>query len=142
MGHSYVEFRGRDLLMHDIEITTVVSVVVDAIRSATGTPSLTPNVAQLVGSWEQRGDVYGPGSLGFSLDDFVRSDEDRRCLLDLLDFAAKRLEQQGAVVSGSYLDRIVNAPGVLEFTDRRTADILPAFAKFRDLLAAVVPGSQ
>jgi hypothetical protein len=134
MGHSYVEYRRRDLLMHDIEIVTVVSVVLDAVRNGTGVPRVTPNVKRLLESWENLFDAYGPGCLGFSLDEFVRTEEDRMCLRDLFELAANWLGRQGAVVSGEYLDRIVGAPGVLEFQDRPVADILVSFEKFRDLL--------
>lgn len=133
MGHSYVEFRGRSRLMPDIEIVTAVHVVLDVVRE---TPSLklTENIDALLESWGTLMEPYGPGCLDVALDKFVETDADRDCLLDLLERSRGKLQEFGATVPGDYLDRVVDAPGVLQFVDRPVGDVLVAFDKMKGVL--------
>lgn len=135
MGHSVVEYRGHVRRLHDIEIVTVVHVVLDARRAEGGAPPLTPGVERLLAAWSTMFDTYGPGTLDIELDGFLETDADRESLAALMQRARERLAAQGDVVSGAYMNRIVDAPGVLEFVDRPLADVLAAFDRFGAVLA-------
>lgn len=135
MGHSVVEYRGRSRRLHDIEIVTVVHIVLDARRSEDGAPPVTPGVERLLAAWSTMFDTYGPGTLDVELDGYLESEADRESLSRLMQRARARLAGQGDVVSGDYMNRIVDAPGVLEFVDRPLADVLAAFDRFAAVMA-------
>ena len=134
MGHSVVEYRGRTRRLHDIEIVTVVHVVLDAWRSEPGAATVTPGVARLLAAWSTMIDTYGPGTLDVELDPFLETEADRESLSRLMQRARERLAARGDVVPGEYMNRIVDAPGVLEFVDRPVADVLAAFDRFGAVL--------
>jgi hypothetical protein len=135
MGHSFVEFRDQTQMMHDIEIVTVVHAILDATRKTSGSPQLTDNIKALLNSWSTIIDTYGPGCLDIDLNQFVRTDADRDCMLRLIECSRSMIQRFGSTVPGDYLNRIVGAPGVLKFVDRPTADVLVAFDKFIELLS-------
>lgn len=134
MGHSVVEYRGQARRLHDIEIVTVVHIVLDAWRSEQGAPPVTPGVERLLAAWTAMIDTYGPGTLDVELDGFLQTDADRESLSRLMQRARERLAARGDVVTGDYMNRIVDAPGVLEFVDRPVADVLAAFDRFGAVL--------
>lgn len=134
MGHSFVEFKDRTRMLNDIEIVTVVHIVLDMVRQASDSLQLTDQVRALVDSWSALIDTYGPGLLDIDLNQFLRTDADRDSLLELLRASRDMLERFGPLIPGEYLNRIVDAPGVLEFVDRPTSEVQDAFDKFIELL--------
>jgi hypothetical protein len=56
-------------------------------------------------------------------------------MVSLLEFARSTVQRLGSLVPGHYLNRIVDAPAVLEFVDQPTVEILAAFDKFTAVLA-------
>lgn len=68
------------------------------------------------------------------LNQFVHTDADRDCLFGLLELSRNPLQRFGSWVPGDYLNRIVDAQGVLDFVDRPTSEVLAAFDKFTGLL--------
>ncbi len=140
MGHSVVEYRGQARRLRDIEIVTVVHIALDAWRSEPGAAPVTPGVERLLGAWSTMFDTYGPGTLDIELDGFLETEADRESLSGLLQRARDRLAGQGDVVPGDYMNRIVDAPGVLEFVDRPLADVLGAFDRFGAVLAGPPAG--
>jgi hypothetical protein len=135
MGHSFVEFRDQTQMMHDIEIVTVVHAILDATRQTSDFPQLTDNIKALLNSWSTMIDTYGPGCLDIDLNQFLHTDADRDCMFRLIEFSRSKIQCFGPTVPGDYLNRIVDAPGVLQFVDRPTADVLVAFDKFIELLS-------
>ncbi|HTE53215.1 MAG TPA: hypothetical protein VK698_20315 [Kofleriaceae bacterium] len=139
MGHSYVEYRGQHRLLPDIEIVTVVHLLLDASRQES--PTLTPGVAQLLAAWTTLIDTYGPGTIDVDLDGHLRTDADRDNLLRLIELARQRLQEAGPLVPGESMNRIVDAPGVLDFADRPVGDVLAAFDRFAAVLTGVSAAS-
>jgi hypothetical protein len=135
MGHSYVEFRGRSRLLQDVEIITVVHLVLDTARLEAGSPRLTDGVEALLGNWRTLIDVYAPGCLEVGLDASVRTDVDHDCLLSLLARSRSRLEGIGPVVPGPFLDEIIDAPAIFSFGDRPTPGVIRAHDRFASVLA-------
>jgi hypothetical protein len=122
-------------LMQDVEIVAVVHILLDTAREAASSIQLTDGVAGLLGAWGSFIDVYAPGCLDVQLERFVQTDADRDSLLALASRARARVVQFGAAVPADYLDRIVDAPGVLEFGDWPVPGVLAAFDKFTGVLA-------
>jgi len=136
LGHSWVEFGGRSVPMRDAEIVTVVKVVADLARRAAGWPEPTDNVTALLHAWDTLIDeAYAPGGIDVGLDRFVQTEADRACLLGLLDRARGTLRDFGAAVPADYLNRVVDAPGVLTFGDWPTTDLLGKVDTFARVLA-------
>ncbi len=137
MGHSYVKFSDRVQMMNDMEIIIAVHVILDVTRKTPDIPAprVTENIKILLDSWEHLIDVYGPGMVGFNFSEYMQTDEDRDCLLRLIDISRRRLQQFGEVVPGDYLNRVVDASAILEFEDRPIAKVLTAFDKFTKLLS-------
>jgi hypothetical protein len=137
MGHSYVKFRDRVQMMNDMEVIIAVHVILDVTRKTPTSPAprVTENIKNLLDSWEHLIDVYGPGMVGFNFSEFMQADEDRDCLLSLIDISRRRLQQFGAVVPAAYLNRVVDASAILEFEDRPIEKVFAAFDKFTQLLS-------
>lgn len=136
MGHSFVTFRDQTQMMHDAEIVIVVHAILEATRKTSDSPQLTNNIKALLHAWDTVSDTYGSGCLDIDLNQFVRTGADRDCLLRLIEFSRSRVQNFGSIVPGDYLNKIVDAPGVLQFVDRPTVDVLVAFDKFIELLSA------
>jgi hypothetical protein len=124
-------------MMRDAEIVIVVHVILDVTRQTPDIPApqLTENIKALLDSWGALIDVYGPGSVGIDFNESVRTDADRDCLLRLIDISRQSLQRFGPVVPGAYLNRVVDAPVILEFFDWPAAKALAAFDKFNKLLS-------
>jgi hypothetical protein len=138
MGHSYVDFRDRTQMMHDIEIITVVHVILDVMRHNSEPLALQPteNIRAMVDSWSTMIDVYGSGTVNIDFNEVVHTEEDQTCLLELIELARQRVQRFGPVVPGDYLNRIIDAPAIFDFTDRPKAKVLAAFDKFTELLGS------
>jgi hypothetical protein len=136
MGHSYVDFRDRTQMMHAIEIITIVHVILDVMRQTAEPPALQPteNIKAILDSWGTMIDVYGSGTASINFNEFVHTDEDRNCLLKLIELARQKVQRFGPVVPGDYLNRITDAPAIFNFTDRPITKVLAAFDKFTELL--------
>jgi hypothetical protein len=137
MGHSFVEFRDRIQMMNDAEIVVVVHIILDVTRRTPDVlaPRVTENIKALLDNWEHLIDVYGPGSVGIDFSEFLQTDEDRDCLLSLIDISRQRVQRFGEVVPADYLNRVIDARVILEFFDWPTAKVLAAFDKFTKLLS-------
>ncbi len=135
MGHSFVEFGDQSRMMADVEIVTVVHAVLDAVRKAPDSFQLTANAKGLLDAWSTLIDVYGPGCLEIDFNRHIRTDADRDCMLRLIKLARGMMQRFGPTIPGDYLNAIVDAPGVLVFADRPTADVVVAFDRFIDLLS-------
>jgi hypothetical protein len=137
MGHSFIKFRDRVQMMTDAEIVIIVHVILDVTRQTPdiAAPQLTDNIKALLDSWGALIDVYGPGSVGINFNESVRTDADRDCLLRLIDISRQSLQRFGMVVPGAYLNRVVDAPVILQFFDWPAAKALAAFDKFTTLLS-------
>ena len=133
MGHSFVKFRDRMELMPDSDVIIIVHVILDVSRKDSNSVQLTDNVKALLDYWNSLLDVYGPGCLRLNLDKFILTEADRKSLLGLVRSAKNTIESFGSTVSVSYLNNIVDAPAILEFYDRPTAEVLVAFDKFTEL---------
>jgi hypothetical protein len=132
MGHSFLKFRGRTERMHDIDIVTVTHVVLDEIRQHPDSYQLTDQVKALADSWIT--DVWGPGFQSINFNEFLHTDADRDCLVGVLRAARDSLQRFGPVVPGEYLNRVVDAPGVLNLADQETYKVQAPFDEFIDLL--------
>jgi len=69
MGHSFIDFRERNRMLNDIEIITVVHVILDATRSFSEPPDFQPteNIKAMLDSWNSLIDVYGSGTVNMIL---------------------------------------------------------------------------
>jgi hypothetical protein len=134
MGHSYIDFKDRWRMMNDAHIVIVVHVVLDEIRQHPDAVQLSEGVKALVDSWNTFIDVYGPGCLKIDFNEFVRTEADRISLLGVLNFARDSLLRFGDLIPGEYLNRIVDAPAILEFGDLPTSKVQAAFDNFIELL--------
>jgi hypothetical protein len=136
MGHSFVDFRDRTQMMHDIEIITVVHIILDVTRQTSEQHALqlTTNIKAMLDSWSALIDVYGPGTVGIDFNEFVHTDDDRDALLRLIELARQSIQRFGAVVPAGYMNRVIDAPAIFEFDDRPMAKVLAAFDKFIKLL--------
>jgi hypothetical protein len=123
-------------MMNDMEIIIVVHITLDVARKTPEvlTPRVTENIKALLDSWEHLIDVYGPGMVGINFNDFLRTDEDRDCLLSLIDISRLRVQRFGKVVPADYINRVVDAMAILVFEDRPIEKVLAAFDKFSRLL--------
>lgn len=134
MGHSFLEFRNKSQLLNDFDIIFVVHITLDAIRNSSDRPTITSGIKELLDYWETLTNIYGPGCLETELDRFVVTEDDRACLLRLLELARSLIEHFGATVPGDYLNRIINAPALFHFPDEKTSNVLAAFDKFIGVL--------
>ncbi len=134
MGHSFIDFRDKTKMMSDGDIIIVAYVLNDVAQRGSISFELTENVKALLNSWNNLIDVYAPGCLDLNLNKFILTESDRRSLLSLIKSAINTIESFGSNVSGNYLNRIVDAPAILVFYDRPTAEVLVAFDKFTELL--------
>lgn len=139
MAHSYIDFRGNSQLMHDIEVVTVVSVVCDIVKTRRSSLQLTKGIDAMIASWCGGTNVYAPGCFDLEFDTYIRTEADRQCMLQLLDVARDELLRFGKVVPGEYLNRVADAPGILELTDRPVADLIASQNKLSELLKNTEP---
>jgi hypothetical protein len=134
MAHSFVEYHNQTRMMHDIEILIIVNITLDTLQDLPDHPRLTTNIRALFDFWKNHLDTYCPGCIELNLNNYVLSDADNVCLLKLFALARQKVCNFGSIVSGDYLNRVIDVPAVLEFVDRPISDILPAFDKFIALL--------
>lgn len=98
MAHSIQEYRGRSLVLSDLDIVAAVLLLRWSADEQGDGPS-----RMLVLRWEQALGVAGPGTIDLRLDEIGRSDEDRRCLRDGLATLRRQTESFGATIPGSVL---------------------------------------
>jgi hypothetical protein len=138
MGHSFLKFKDQVKMLNDAEIVLVVHIILDVTRQTPDirTLQLTESIKALVDSWQTFIDVYGSGMVGINFNKFVQTDADRDCLLKLIGISRQKVQSFGSVVPADYLNRVVDAPVILEFFDWPTAKLLAAFDKFSELLSS------
>jgi hypothetical protein len=124
-------------MLNDAEIIVVVHIILDVTRKTPDVPAprVTENINALLDNWEHLIDVYGSGMVSIDFDEFLRTDEDRDCLLSLIDSSCRRVQRFGEVVPAEYLNRVIDAVAILEFFDWPTAKALAAFDKFTRMLS-------
>ncbi len=134
MGYSFIEFRDKTKMMSDTDVVIIAHVIRDAVQKGSIQFEPTDNVKALIDSWSNLIDVYAPGCLDLQLDKYILTESDRQSLLGLITSAKNIIDGFGSTVPGSYLNRIVDAPAILEFLDRPTDEVIVAFNKFAELL--------
>jgi hypothetical protein len=134
MGHSVIAFRDRRELLHDNDLRLVTQIACAAWKSALRRPYLTNRVQDLLEVWSRLPEEHAPGCLDLRLDEFVKSDEDVRCLREVLDLGRQTLDQFGAVVPGAFLDSVFPPSEQPEFFDRPLSDLLESFNRVESVL--------
>ena len=133
MAHSFLEYQGRSLLLHDHDILVVTAVVARvAERDEAEFPEA---VRRGLAWWRLIGDACFPGALEPKLDEYFGDERSARVLVQLLDRATEHLQGFGAVVPGGRLTELLGENGP-ECFDRDTKDILLPFARERDFVTA------
>jgi hypothetical protein len=138
MGWDYIDYRDRNVHLHDLQLWALRHFLADAAGS------LAAEEPQSVAYEEARGffmswDWPGPGVMtGTSLDNFAQGNHDReRVLVRICDRATDRLQAFGEVVPLEYLVAYINAnsPGGVYTSPQPSHAFVQGIEQIRGLLA-------
>jgi hypothetical protein len=128
MGHSYVSYRGKTVMLHDSAILRVRGLTTAYLRAH---PHAAPKggAGELFAGWAEPIEAYGSGCMGMDLDETLRTDADAASARRVLTQAMRWVAQLGTVISGHFLNQLVGQPGVFEFDDRPADKVCAEFAQ-------------
>ncbi len=133
MGHSSVEFHGRQVLMNDHEIRLAAFFIIDQRKNAHPPISVPSNLDQLFTWWNESLWTSGVGCLDLRFNDFLSDGASIEIVIKLIDGAISKLRQFGKSVSADVQNQILGAQVVSG--DRSTADLIKALEQIRTVLS-------
>ena len=128
MAHSYVDFRGNTVHLHDEDIFWVMSLLKEAWQSA-GSPEC---LRELFCWWDTDEAKPGVGCIDVRFDEFINEAGRIDLLLRFLDVVEHRIRSYGPIVPADMLNGAVQS-AVIIFLDQKTEMLLPVISKFREL---------
>lgn len=134
MGHSVIQFNGREALLDDLDLIAVWILLLKPDAEFYASRQLTDNVTQLHRSVSELLEWAGPGCLNMALDEFLQTSEDLDCFGLSLQELEKSLRRHEEFVPEDYLNTRMAAPGIPEFAPFPKGKLLVAIQKLRDLL--------
>jgi hypothetical protein len=135
MAHSLITFSDRSCLMPDADVLLVAHITRDVASRFQLTHEPTANVRALLDGWQTLLDSYGAGAIDLGFDAHIRNQDDRAALIDVFDAAQKFVRSSGPALSGTYLNGLLNAPGILSFTNDYPVNlVLHAFESIKGLI--------
>lgn len=142
MAHSFIEFRDKNILMHDTDIFLVVSL----IRKVLGTPhaQVTKGAADLLRHWKVTYDTfYCPGAISLDFDKFIDTKDDIICIMHALLQSMDIIGQFGRTIPGNYLTSLIGVKDVRIYDLTTEQALAPVqrlyrfFAQFNDTENAI-----
>ncbi len=93
MGHSYIDYRGNSVHVHDAEIALVVYATLAYVNELPH-ESISDRFKSLMKHWSSVIDVSGPGCIDLELDAHLVTETDRLQFIELLSIAERRMLKQ------------------------------------------------
>ncbi len=134
MGHSVIQFNGREALLNDLDLIAVWILLLKPDSEFDAVGELTTNISQLHRSLSELLEWAGPGCLNMALDEFLRSKEDFECFRLSLQAIEKSLRRCEEFVPEDFLNTRMAAPGIPEFANFPKRKLLMAIQRLRDLV--------
>jgi hypothetical protein len=126
---SIQEFKGKALMLNDLDLILVVALILRLIPRTPRSLAL-EHVAE---HWERALASYGPGVLDLELDTLMRSPVEVNSLSALLSSIEAELAPYGGIVPASVLNDLVSLPGI-KFADYQAETIVIAGKLLKELL--------
>jgi hypothetical protein len=109
MSHSFVEYRGKNLRVHDAELNAVTCLLVDAARA---NAEIEESVREHVLKWAGAARTWGPGCIDLDLDAALPTRLAANVFLSLISDARRALAQFGEKIPAEYLNDRLGLSGV------------------------------
>ncbi|MBV8224672.1 MAG: hypothetical protein JO232_05730 [Verrucomicrobia bacterium] len=129
MATSIQEFKGKTLMLNDLDLILVVVII---LRLISKTPE-SVGLEHVAEHWKRALASYGPGVLDLELDKLMGAPGDVSSLSTLLSRIEAELAPYGGIVPASVLNDLVFMPGI-KFADYQVQRIVTAGRLLREVL--------
>lgn len=130
MGHSYIDFGDRNVLLHDDDIATLFSIALALSKQSPDSNS--HELAAMLEEWNSLLDTAGPGCFNVTLDPYLTTPGLSSEFMHLIDHVEDAIAQLPDIITAEDLGKLIR-PRVVLFADGPTQYLLAALQKIRSL---------
>ena len=109
MAHSFFEYRGRCVRVHDLDIVVALLLFDDVLARSDG--DVQGKLRRIVREWIGHLDAWGPGCIDLALDEVLDSVVSAKAMGALIEDAQKELRSHGDEVPSDYINRRLGLVG-------------------------------
>jgi|JI9StandDraft_2_1071091.scaffolds.fasta_scaffold126044_2 hypothetical protein len=140
MAHSFFEYRGRSVRLHDLDIV-IALLLFDAALSRRDGRGAQDHLQGVVREWTSRLDAWGPGCIDLELDTILTGSASADALLGLIGQAQEELRMHGDEVPAEYINDRLGPSGNRVLHAVPASSIQRVLEQMASVLAGEAPGT-